>query len=335
MPSKEVFEKLKKKGYNPENDPYLKYDSLAGKDDLLALFEVLTSVKDKNSRPAIFTANCVLANPDFKKIKLNNYKQYFCEPFYITLRHYFPKDHVEGYWKKALQNQIFKFQCHGREHLNVNQWMKALKEGDKLVHEAFNYNMISISSIPSRMRFSYMEGLDYFSEEEKGEKKEIIKEALHDFEEYFGYSSKSFIANCYIWDKSIEDVLFKNKVQIIQGMANQIIPNLSNGHSYTYKFHYTGQRNKYGQRYLVRNAFFEPSINESFDWVNYCLKRISIAFKWGKPAVIGTHRLNYIGQIDEKNRDRNLVLLKKLLFKIKKNWPDINFISSDQVFDNH
>ena len=60
--------------------------SLATADDLSALFDVLTSVKDKNGRHAVLTANAVVANPIFNKIKESGYKEYFYEPFTETLK---------------------------------------------------------------------------------------------------------------------------------------------------------------------------------------------------------------------------------------------------------
>jgi hypothetical protein len=88
---------------------------------------------------------------------------------------------------------------------------------------------------------------------------------------------------------------------------------------------------KSGMMHLVRNAFFEPTINGAQNAVADCLNRIEFAFMLRKPAIIGTHRLNFIGSLDEKNRKDNLILFKTLLQKILKKWPDVEFISSDEL----
>jgi hypothetical protein len=335
MPSKKVFNSLQRQNLYPENDPYLKYDSLATDIDMHALYEVLNSVKDKNNAPAILTANAVMGNPDFNKIKASNFQEYFWEPFTKTWANYSHCQGVEKLWKEGQQEKLLRFQCHGREHLNVDQWIKSLQNNDKMLRKAFDLEMISISSQPTGLRFGYMEGLDYFSSEEQQSKKIILEEALTEFHNYFGFKSKSFIANCYIWDDFIEKVLADNDVQFIQGISNQIKPELAkNGqHTHTYKWHFMGQKNKLGQQYLIRNAFFEPSLEPDKDWVTDCLKRINIAFRWGKPAIIGSHRLNFIGAIHEENRTKNLMLLKTLLKEIIKNWPDVEFSTSDKVLN--
>ena len=84
----------------------------------------------------------------------------------------------------------------------------------------------------------------------------------------------------------------------------------------------------------MRNCYFEPSQNPSFDWLNDCLNRVNIAFRWGKAAVISSHRLNFIGNIDVQNKDRNIVLFRNLLNEIVKKWPDVEFISSDELGKN-
>lgn len=53
----------------------------------------------------------------------------------------------------------------------------------------------------------------------------------------------------------------------------------------------------------------------------------SEVFKFGKPANINTHRVNFSGNIDSENRDKHLLQLRNILKKIKKTWPDVEFMS--------
>ena len=102
---------------------------------------------------------------------------------------------------------------------------------------------------------------------------------------------------------------------------------------YKKKYHFLGNRNKFGQYFLIRNAFFEPSLTKSSDVVGECLKRVDIAFRWKKPAIISAHRINFIGALDESNREKNLKLFIDLLGRVVKLWPDVEFMSSDQLGD--
>lgn len=84
----------------------------------------------------------------------------------------------------------------------------------------------------------------------------------------------------------------------------------------------------------MRNCLFEPS--EFFDGnreiaLERCLFQIGDAFAHGKPAVISTHRENYIGTIFPENSATNLRLLDRLLQTILRRWPDVKFITSDAL----
>lgn len=151
----------------------------------------------------------------------------------------------------------------------------------------------------------------------------------------FGYRSESFIATTYTWSPLIEPSLKLNGVKYIQGLVSQRVPFDSGTKFYYKKNNYQGKKNNLGQIYLMRNCFFEPShFRDKFDVVDECLSRINIAFRWGKAAIISSHRLNFIGNIDIQNRDRNLILFQKLLNEIVKKWPDVEFISSDELGKN-
>ncbi len=85
--------------------------------------------------------------------------------------------------------------------------------------------------------------------------------------------------------------------------------------------------------YQVRNVVFEPTFDLSLDWVNYALKQVATAFFWNRPAIISSHRVNFCGYIDPKNREKGILALKELLQKIVTKWPEVEFMSSEQLGD--
>jgi hypothetical protein len=133
--------------------------------------------------------------------------------------------------------------------------------------------------------------------------------------------------------------LVDSNVKTLQGIKLQYEPKNKLSSDCNRKLHYTGEIDKKsGITYTIRNAFFEPASAPDKDWINITLKGVDDAFKKNKPAIIGSHRVNFMGSLDEKNRTRNLKLLKTLLQKIVKKWPDVEFISSDELaglINNH
>ena len=159
----------------------------------------------------------------------------------------------------------------------------------------------------------------------------VIDDALRLFKEIFGFGSKSFIPTTYEWSPKIEPFLVQRGVKYIQGTFQQKIP-LDDDQKIRITYRgFQGSRTKAGLIRLFRNCFFEPSTNEKRDWRSDCLKRVEIAFKWGKAANICSHRVNFIGSIDSSNTDRNLPEFKRLLQEILRRWPDVEFVTSDQL----
>jgi hypothetical protein len=333
MPSKKIYECSLKRGLKVDEDPYSRYDSLASEDDLIFLFDLLSKFKDQNSNSPIITANVMMANPDFEAIRSSCFEKYKYELFTETLKSY-PR-HTKSFflWMEGLRNNLFYPQLHGREHLNVLKWMNALKKGNPELLLAFNYRMLTLPIIATSDNMNaYLDALEFDSKEEIATHGEIIRDAAALFHNVFGYNSKSIIAPCYIWSHEHEKLFKENGIEYIQGISYQYEPQVIPGTlEYRKRFHCTGEKNQFKQRYLVRNAFFEPSLNPTFDWVGNCLNRIEIAFRWHNPAIISSHRINFIGYIDPANRDRNLVLFKQLLVGILKKWPDVEFMSSDKL----
>lgn len=331
MPSREIYQKWLKMGYRVDQIAYERYDSLASEDDLELLFDLLLSFKDRNENHPVITANALTANPDFDKIRDSGFQNYEYELITETFKRYPCHSNCLSLWKKGLESGVFFMQSHGREHLNVSEFMSALQSGDKDVHVGFDHRMPG--SIPKNRTTGnrYVEALRYTSKQDKQEKLDMILEGLNLFEKLFGYRSESFIPPNYIWSPDFNEAVSKQGVRFIQGQRKLKEP-IENGHV-QYHANYTGKRNRFGQTYLVRNAVFEPSLSKqkSGDPVDSCLKDISAAFRMKKPAIITSHRINYVGFIDESNRDQNLKRLERLLNEILKRWSDVEFMNSAEL----
>ncbi len=328
MPSNEVYSKLISEGFDISKSDYNRLDSLECNKDLELLFEVLTSFYDSVGNHPVITANSIVGNPDFQRIKLSDFQEYYYESVTETLKRYPERDKVEMLWKEGISSGIFRPQFHGREHINIVRWMEALRKKSPAI--MFTFDMETTFS--GSGDYNFMEALDYNTPADLGLMKEALADGLSMFEQIYGFRSKSFIPPCYTWNSDVEEVLNANGVRYIQGLVIQSVPTGSFG-TYRKKYHFLGSRNDYGQYYLLRNCFFEPSLSKDTDTVGECLSRINIAFRWHKPAVISAHRINFMGSLDERNRSDNLRLLHELLKRIIELWPDVEFMTSDQLGD--
>ena len=331
MPSQQALAELKSKGYHyADYIGYDRYDTLASNTDLEVLIEALSSVKDSEGHCAKLTMNCVVANPDFKKIRQSGFQEYHYELFTETLKRYPHHDHSFSLWNEGMIAGVLHPQFHGREHLNAQMWLKLLQKGCKSALDSFDREVISmVVDKEDDPRQHSLAAYNLACEDEYAFAKHSIKEGLDIFEQLFGYRSESMIAPNYTWDTVIEDAAYSCGVKYLQGARNQ-------RHSYyvmrnggNTELRFTAQRNNNGQFYMARNCSFEPSENPNKN-ANACMAQIKKAIDRGQAAIISAHRQNFIGELYPANRDNNIKQFKGLLKSIVTKYPNVIFLTSDE-----
>lgn len=334
MPSRLAFRALTKKYKGIADDPYACYDTIANADDLTALFDVLTQFKDRKGKHPVITANTIVANPDFGKIKSSAFETYHYEPFHETIKRQASGDKVLKLWVQGQASGLFVPQLHGREHLHALSWLAELRAGNKALLAAFEHGTwgIPYEAVTKQRRNNLQASLDVYGlAGEEQFQADWLKEGGEIFVRFFGYGSTTIIPPAYTWHKRILPLLPALGIKAIQGISIQYQPRLNGRSGYQKRLRFMGQYAGYGMHYLVRNVFFEPSLQPDKDWVSETLSGIQKAFDRQHPAIIGSHRLNYIGALNEKNRSRNLAMLERILAQVVKRWPEVEFVGSGDI----
>lgn len=334
MPNKIAFENLVKSNIPVNKCPFLTYDSFEQIEDFEKLFALLNEIKIKFGKSPVITANYIMANPNFQVMQENNFKSYE----YISLKCDLEKKGILSDYKLSLKeginNNFFLPQLHGREHVNIPLWLQFLNQGSEETYTAFNNQVYGISTtISKEKRTSFLAALNYKNTEEFEQYVErSLIEGNQLFNDFFGYQSKSFIAPNYTWDDKVEKILSELGIEYLQSSRRQYVSLSSQLDGITSVKHKTGQFNKNSQIYLVRNAIFEPStVIDKHKHLNDCFDQIRMSFLTHKPAIISMHRLNFMGGFQPENRIINLLLLNQLIERIIIKWPEVEFMSSDQL----
>lgn len=330
---KEAYDNLLKAGIAVDKTRY-GYDTLCTTEDLHMLFEVLTSVKDKNGHYACFTPFANIANPDFEKIKKSGFQQYYREPFTKTMER-LGSAYGGAYdlWKQGITAGIFRPEYHGTEHISVWRLMKALQEGHKSTLLSFENGSVASPFFKDEPVIKHATAVfDIIKASDNEPLKEDIKVGLDMFEELLGYRAIQFTPGAGIYSPSLHGCLKENGIKDIHVNRNMAYP-LGDG-QYSKHFLYLGKRNEAGQHYIVRNCPFEPftdNRSRNANAADNCLKNIEAAFRWHKPAIISTHRVNFTGAIESKHRNQSLKDLRYLLYEIVKRWPDAEFVNGSEL----
>jgi len=329
--SKADYDSMLAKKIAVDRSNFTRYDSLESNDDLERLFETLYKYKDFRGSCAVFTPMCVVANPNFESVRESNFNEYHYESFTETCNRYPNHDRVHELWLNGIKNKTFIPQFHGREHLNVKRWMDGLKARDKGLHIMFEHQSIGASYFDNKQITEHLAAFSPKKKEDITYYSSVINQGLFLFEELCGYKASYFVASNSPEPKITEKDLKENGIEYLTRYKLQKYP-LGDG-KFENEFNWLGKINKLGQIIITRNCGFEPSDNSKSDWVDSCLADIKNAFYWNKPAVVSTHRVNYVSGIVEKNGVSGIIELSKLLKRIIKIWPDVEFITSNELGD--
>lgn len=330
MSSKEAFDHLIKEGISVNTNFFTKYDQLESADDLELLLETLTSVKDSRGRNAVFTTLNILSNPDFDKMREHQYREYYYEPFTVTQQKYGRSDAIIDLWKDGIANKLIHPEYHGREHLQVLRWMRAIQTKSKSTLLAEKYNITGIPpNIAGEKRKDYQAAFDLDTIDDIPFMNSVFRDGINLFRQHFGYAPQYFVPANGLLSSEMYPVVKESGIRWLYAARVEMEP-LGSG---VYKKHlrYLGMNTGNGLTIINRNATFEPSSPQQKDWVGKCLNDINAAFTMRKPAIISTHRVNYIGGLVEANRTNGLLQLRSLLQKIKAKWPDVEFMTTAEL----
>lgn len=327
MPSRDSYDALAARGYKLHRS-VLCTDMRERYEDLLALFEVLDTHRDSRGRPACLTGNMVLANPDFTKIRNANFSSYEYSTLATETGSQSDYGKVLQLMQEGLQQHIFIPQFHTREHIRWWKWLEGLRAGSKELCTLFELGICSLPKNVSKEGWR-LDGPVYAGDSELARYcvslRDMIEDGIQIFRSTFGFSPVSAIAPNYTWDDDVERLWQANGIRYVQGSLYQLI-----GGSPHRKWHFTGERTKSGLLYLVRNCNFEQN-DGGAKRLAHCLNEIEKTFKRNQPAILCSHRINYIGGISPENRDVNLHLLSTLLQTVLERWPDVTFLSSPEL----
>jgi hypothetical protein len=330
--SPEALENLKSAGVGLSSR-FDYYDALDTRQDFEHLFEVLSSVKDQQQNAAIFTPYALSANIDFDKV-LQNKQKYEYELLPATYEKLATENPAyEGAWsilKEGIANKLIKPQFHGREHLNVGLFEDLLQEQQsQFMTNLENRSYAGVPKNSEKPTVGFTQAFAFWEDSEVENHKVIIMDGLKCFEKVYGYKSKTFTPPA--------QQLHPKLYSYVKGLGVLSIDKSRTTSRHLGKGKFIQEKNKLGYQNdqdhvtIVRNVVFEPTEDREVDWVNFTFQQIQAAFRLKKPAIVSSHRVNFCGHIDPANRSKGLKSLKALLHKVVQHYPEVEFMSVDQL----
>jgi hypothetical protein len=329
FPDLKTVEIFKNNGYNVDKCGFSRYDCLETNEDVDLMIQLFERLKEKFNKKICITLLCNTSNPNFVLIEKANFREYVGEILSSTIKDDLKRNEIIDLLKKGKKLGCIDMQYHGREHLNVNRWMKALQDKQPETLFAFKNKVYGHSpSYMPNLEYGFRAAYDLDKIEDLKNQKECLVAGIEEFNQIYGYYPTYFVAPDGPFHKNLEIELCKADLKYIGMQKNQRMP-VGNG-KYSRRFHWLAKRLNSGLSVITRNVIFEPMSAISGN-VEDVMTDISIAFTLNKPAVISSHRANYVGGIDNSNRERGLDKLELLMESIIKKWPEVEFMTSSQL----
>ena len=300
------------------------------------LLSVLSKHLDSTNRMAILTADIVLAVPNIEQINKTqdgSYSRISLECF----------QEIYSSMQTGIEQGTFVPQLHGLEHLNGSAFAQLCTQRDPRTEQAQSTpNWWDWETLTSPLQGHYVNGSNLPTTPiSKTEAHQIISSATNIFQQLFKHPSISTVAPCYLWNDEIEDEWNKQNIKIIQTAGYRCTGRDSTG-KYTQNpsIIRVGDKNEFGQTYLVRNVMYEPV--DGKNTAETAFQEAIAAYNQAQAITISTHRYNYTRSEEQCNN--SLTGLNDLLSKITQ-LPNIRFLSSpelgeiirspDQIITNH
>jgi hypothetical protein len=269
-------------------------NTLESSDDLEELFRILKSKKDSVGRPAIFTANHVMSNPDFKMIENSGFKSYHYIPISLGFPENWARGDLKNSWLRGIKMGVWRAEFHALYHFNFKTWLKFLQSGEKYTRRLFDLGVVYYPRRNIAIS-EYVLNANAGRYERFEEQMSMIYTGCKIFRDTFGYWPQSTIPPHDIWNFDTELAFFKCGLRYIQTERNRpssvLLPSCALKSPMKSTLAGTMIASYFVK--VLRNIWLEPG-----DSLEYAIEAYNYIMKNGLYAVVGTHRVNYVSTIN-------------------------------------
>ena len=279
--------------------------TLESAQDVARLAEVLLSVRGGDGLPPVLQANTVMAAPDFGRLR----PPFPPEPLPLVGHPETPpRWRRPGLWEavgRATAAGVWWPELHGLHHVPERAWLEALRRGDEDAKQALVYQTTVCEAVEASG--------EYAPSEPESIRELNLAHAVELFREGFGRAPASLCPPDYRWDDSLEENAERLGITILQGKAEQVrlMLRVRRRLSAARWPHVKDKR-----FYAPPRIAFEPR-GEADGTLGprATLARVLQEWEKGRPAVISTHRVNYV-HLDEAWSAQGRAALAELLQRL-------------------
>jgi hypothetical protein len=276
--------------------------------DVRSLTDLLLEFRGADGRPPVWQANMVVAAPDYERLAREGFAP---DDLPVVLLPDMPSRWQRpGLWEQvaaSIQAGVWWPELHGLHHLPAQTWLAALRRGDADARLAFAEQCPVCVAVEASAEFDPIEPAATRARD--------IQRAVARFAELFGRPPGSFCPPDYRWDASLEEDVERLGIPVLQGAAERAGP----GPRLRRLLHLVRWPDeRHGHLLMPPRIAFEPRGDASPNTrlgAAQAHARAQAAWHVGRPAVVSTHRLNYV-HLDDDWSEAGRAALRDLLSRL-------------------
>ncbi len=262
--------------------------TLESADDVRALADLLLSFRGGDGFPPVLQANTVLANPDYDRLAAAGFEGDDVPAVELpALPSRWSRPRLWEQLTIARLSGVWWPELHGYHHAPAATWLEAMRRGDSDALIAFEHQVMVCAAVEASGEFD--------PAEPEAARTRRLERAVARFRELFGRSPGSFCPPDYRWDERLEADAERLGVTAFQGKNEQ--HGARQGRVSRLVLGPSGARSAGARFYLPARIAFEPSLGGPSGArvdVDAVVRAVRAAWSRGRPAVVSTHRLNFV-----------------------------------------
>jgi hypothetical protein len=282
---------------------------------------MLAKFSDSDGRRAVMTLGIVLATADGERtLGSGRYHRALIS------------EHTHGALLEAIKSGVdrgvFSLQLHGMEHYWPPALVTASKTDDAVMAWLKAAPASLTEDLPSPLQSRWVDASELPSRPlSRTAVQQAAREEVDIFQKIFRSIPFVAVPPTFIWNEDVENAWAAAGVKVIVTPGARFDARDGQGRPAGRKgLIYNGQYAENNILYLVRDVYFEPSLG-------HVASQAFVAFeaktRLGRPAVFETHRFNFIGTVEKRNK--SIAELGYLLRMAVENYSDLAFLPSDKL----
>ncbi len=290
---------------------------------LEAVSQVLCRHQNKFGEKPVMTLGIILGN--FSESKKNHEEQgmpalsYLGDPQNNSLR---------AVMEKGAKEKIFSFQLHGLFHFSLSVLKQSSDRGNSMAFQESEGGLWT-ESLPNALQSSWVNGSVLPSKDlPLPEITAVIAQERDLWNCIFHETPKVAVPTTFIWDSRVEAAWAEIGVRVVVTPGCRYRGRDSGGQpDRPDRDVLNGQRGESNVIYVVRDIYFEPALGHSIERL---VTEIKCRMYLSRPALIETHRFNYVGpRADAEAFNQLDTAIETILSAV----PSVRFLSTVELAD--